>query len=187
MKMSKLLLPAAVLVAWVALAAPGALAEDVPVEVEDRATGVMCDDTGLGECQTDISADLATLQVHTFFGEFSYVCDINMPVHVRSDGHFTTESVTILNETGSTGNCGDLGPCELQWEGQLHEEAGSEFLDVTICRTNGLVTCEGVLHWPALTDTGTGYAAEIQDIEIEGDPNCEFSGDYSMDGIEIHH
>jgi hypothetical protein len=185
--MRKLFLLAVAAVASFALLAPAAFAEDVPVEVEDRATGVMCDDTPLGECQTDISADLATLQVHTFLGEFTYVCDVDIPVHVGSDGHGTTESVTIRDETGGSNNCDDLDPCELQWEGQLHEEAGAEFLDVTICITNGLVTCEGVLHSPALTDTGTGYSAEIQDIEIEGDPNCEFTGDYSANGIEIHH
>ncbi|MEX2025119.1 MAG: hypothetical protein WD993_08620, partial [Thermoleophilaceae bacterium] len=160
--------------------------ESAAFEVEASASSTMCDDTTAGYCEIDWESDLATLTIHTIFGDVDYVCDVTIPVHVQSNGALSSESVSFVNEAGGSGNCGDLTPCEEPWTGQLSETAGSEFLSADIC-IDGVTRCEGQQHSPALTDTGSGYAAELNDIEIEGNTACEFSGHYAADGIRIHH
>ncbi|MEX1141493.1 MAG: hypothetical protein WEB79_04195 [Thermoleophilaceae bacterium] len=181
--MRKLILLAVMAAAAMALSAPSAFAA---VEVEDSASGTMCDNTTAGYCEINWGADLATLTVHTIFGEVNYTCDWSIPTHVQSDGSGSTESVSITNETGGSGNCGNLDPCEEPWTGQLSETSGNEFLSTDIC-VDGATRCEGTLHSPALTDTGSAYTAELNGIEIEGDTACEFSGHYAASGIDIHH
>ncbi|MEX2025118.1 MAG: hypothetical protein WD993_08615 [Thermoleophilaceae bacterium] len=169
--------------AAMAFMAPSAFAA---VEVEDSASGNMCDDTTTGYCEINWGADLATLTVHTIFGEVNYSCDVSVPKHVQSNGSGSSESVSITNETGGSGNCGNVDPCEEPWTGQVLEVSGSEYFAAEIC-IDGATRCEGTIHFPALTDTGSAYTAELNGVEIEGDTACEFSGHFAASGIEIHH
>ncbi|MEX2025116.1 MAG: hypothetical protein WD993_08605 [Thermoleophilaceae bacterium] len=169
--------------AAMAFTAPSAFAA---VEVEDSASGTMCDNTTAGYCEINWGADLATLTVHTIFGEVNYTCDWSIPTHVQSDGSGSTESVSITNETGGTGNCNDATPCEQPWPKQFTEVAGSVFVQIRVC-FDLIVRCEGVLHSPAMTDTGNGYAVEIASTSPEGDGDCEVSGHAFYGGIRVVH
>lgn len=185
--MRKLVLLAVTAVAALAFAAP---ANATHVEVEDRASSNMCSDTGAGHCTIHIVSTGADLIVHTFLGEISYDCNVEIDANVESNGVGTTTGVDIRD--GGSSNCNeDLIPCDLPWTATArHNGSGTEFLDNDLCINPPIIdTCEGTLT-EDLIKSGNNYSAELNDVEITGDPNCEFDGDYTLedpDGVEIHH
>jgi hypothetical protein len=184
--MRKLLAYAITALMAAALAAPVASAQ---VEVESVSSNAMCDDTAEGFCEVDLEADLATVVMHTFFGEFTYVCDISVTSHLASDGTAWTEIDSIDDEAGGTSNCGSLSSCFF-WDWQVEETFAAEEITIDACIHNGLVQCDGDLHSGPLTEFAGSYSFELTDIELEGDSTCEISGDFSFGafgGIEIHH